>query len=107
MNSQTFDMDMLASVARLLIQVSGVLVAAVMAVIGVIGGMFIFFSRLNRERLGELQQANKEALEDLKQANKGAHDGIVHRIEGVEKHLRDDVKEVRGDVKEILRRLPG
>lgn len=88
------DMDLLTSVARLAIQVSGVLIATVLSIIGVIGGMFAFFNRLNRERLGDMMQANKQA-----------HDGIVKNIAGVETRLREDSKGVetrlREDIKEV------
>ena len=85
------DMETLTAVARLIVQVGGVLVAAVFSIIGLIGGMFLFFNRLSRERVAALEKANKEA-----------HDGIVQRVGEV----REDVREVRSDVKEILKRLP-
>lgn len=90
------DNETLMGIARLLIQVGGVLVTVVLAFIAALSGVFLFFDRLQKGR-----------LDDVKQANEKAHDGIVKNIEKVETRLAGDIKEVRGDVKEILKRLPG
>ena len=63
-------------IARLLIQVAGVLVTVVLAFIAALSGVFLFFDRLQKGR-----------IDDLKEANEKAHAGIVENIKDAKADL--------------------